>query len=77
MIGDDVIDGSGVDAEVDSTNWPWGSHWGATKVLFPSAGHPSCDVKSNTCKHYLFPLSTLMLIKYLLSGLITINRAIF
>ena len=52
MIGDDVIDGSGVDAEVDSTNWPWGSHWGATKVLFPTAGHPSSDVKCNTCKKY-------------------------
>ena len=77
MIGDDVIDGSGVDAEVDSTNWPWGSHWGATKVLFPSAGHPSGDVKSNTCKKYLFPLSTPMLITYLLSGLITINTEIF
>ena len=61
MIGDDVIDGSGVDAEVDVTNWPWGSHWGATKVLFPSAGHPSGDVNSNTCKKYvkyLFPLSS-------------------
>ena len=44
MIGDDVIDGSGVDAEVDSTNWPWG----ATKVLFPTAGHLSGNVKSNT-----------------------------
>ena len=50
MIGDDVIDGSGVDAEVDSTNWPWGSHWGATKVPFPTAGHHSSNVKSNTSK---------------------------